>query len=556
MKPSAKAIILCSALGLLICLTGPPKAAKAQESEFKYSRILTVHNLTHTAVVVRDFPLVLSLQDPALKHSRKGGNIQSKEGTDIAFQIPGDQSEFLPAKVISYDRKEGKMNVMLRLDKLNTNYEEIVMYYGGKENENTLFGELYPESCIYAQGFNNAERFSGREYEDGVIGQSLYLKNQKDPSFYKAQSAQFRATSNVSAMAWIKIPESGNDISAHLPILKLDGYDCDLSLKLAPGNGKNAFSPRIVLENAGEREVIKCMNELEVITDKWYQIGFSYEKQDGIFTFYWNGKQKGFPVPAQTCDIDMELPDVILGDEKNPLPTDIYMDEILVFDQMIRPTFFETEFNNMASLYYPGRCLAIGEEIPADQMQYVKPAELLYFNGTCQGETVDVEWITEYEYNLESFNLERSADSKSFDFAGNIPAKGFSEEATEYLFKDQHQIEGKSYYRLNEFTFDGKEVYTELIGMNCSGEENLPTVYLFPNPFQSVLEIAVFNLPKKQLNIEISLKDGKKVKNFSYDNTEANDVHKRYTLEDLKPLDYIVSITSGDFVDKKIVKKE
>ena len=82
---------------------------------------------------------------------------------------------------------------------------------------------------------------------------------------------------------------------------------------------------------------------------------------------------------------------------------------------------------------------------------------LLNANGT-----VSLNWQTASEVNSDYFLVERSDDGSQFTTLVKMKAAGSSKEEINYAAEDDAPYYGKTYYRILEVDFDGKEFYSEV----------------------------------------------------------------------------------------------
>lgn len=111
------------------------------------------------------------------------------------------------------------------------------------------------------------------------------------------------------------------------------------------------------------------------------------------------------------------------------------------------------------------------------------PVELLRFSGEKVASGIQLNWQTASEENASHFEIERSADGRSFETIGEVEAIG---KAAEYSFVDKNLIRSIAYYRLKMSDFDGAFEYSDLISI--VSQETDP-IELFPNPSQGTVYI-------------------------------------------------------------------
>lgn len=110
------------------------------------------------------------------------------------------------------------------------------------------------------------------------------------------------------------------------------------------------------------------------------------------------------------------------------------------------------------------------------------PLQLTGFNGTYKDGITSLNWFTEQEERFSHFELERSADAKTFGIIGQVMSKVASGKAANYQFSDDvKDVAGAVlYYRLRMVDADGKFVYSNVVAVRRTikgGKLNLS-----PNP--------------------------------------------------------------------------
>jgi len=109
----------------------------------------------------------------------------------------------------------------------------------------------------------------------------------------------------------------------------------------------------------------------------------------------------------------------------------------------------------------------------------VLPIELITFNATLSGESIQISWATATELNNDFFTIERSTDGLNWSAIGETSGAGNSTARIDYEFYDTNPIPGIVYYRLKQTDFDGQYEYFKPAVVRYE-PENLFRVY--PNP--------------------------------------------------------------------------
>jgi len=123
------------------------------------------------------------------------------------------------------------------------------------------------------------------------------------------------------------------------------------------------------------------------------------------------------------------------------------------------------------------------------------PVKLQSFTALASEHSVILNWSTASEENGDGFNLERSADARTWTTIDFVAGSGNSNTIKDYSYKDNNPVQGISFYRLKELDIDGHFIYSKqlLVMMQQS-----KTVLLqnSPNPFSQSTSVA-FRLPEK-----------------------------------------------------------
>ncbi len=111
------------------------------------------------------------------------------------------------------------------------------------------------------------------------------------------------------------------------------------------------------------------------------------------------------------------------------------------------------------------------------------PLNLLSFSGKKVENGNMLNWKTSHEVNASHFEIERSADSKSFIKIGTTKANGGPAEKVGYEFLDQTNLanEKGAYYRLRMVDLDGKYNYSKIIYLENLAEKTIISE-AYPNP--------------------------------------------------------------------------
>jgi hypothetical protein len=100
---------------------------------------------------------------------------------------------------------------------------------------------------------------------------------------------------------------------------------------------------------------------------------------------------------------------------------------------------------------------------------YPIPLKLLSFTAERRPGTSYLKWITENEYNVDRFDIQRSYDGVLFLTIGNVTARNTSS-LQQYTFEDHSSLNGLAYYRLKSIDIDGRFSFSNIVVLS---ENNL-----------------------------------------------------------------------------------
>jgi len=124
-----------------------------------------------------------------------------------------------------------------------------------------------------------------------------------------------------------------------------------------------------------------------------------------------------------------------------------------------------------------------------------------------------VTWVSAEEMKGDRFELERSADGRSFAPLATIPAKG---KASTYAYWDETPISGMNHYRLKMVDANGNFEYSKIVTAFMKGGGQF-MVQAFPNPVADQLTVQSFGTSSTKATVTITDATGKVVKVLSMD---------------------------------------
>ena len=179
------------------------------------------------------------------------------------------------------------------------------------------------------------------------------------------------------------------------------------------------------------------------------------------------------------------------------------------------------------------------------------PVELLSFNGQCEKDFISLEWKTATEHNSDYFEVLKSRDGQNWSLLTTLESAGNSTQELTYTTKDQNNLEGNNYYKLNQVDIDGQSKEYGPINITCDG--NLKGYFsIFPNPSSGDFQVVIND---KQMIGEgkIFVKDSKGANVITQDAKITTGINLINVYNNkLKPGIYYVTIVSNNITTETI----
>ena len=116
------------------------------------------------------------------------------------------------------------------------------------------------------------------------------------------------------------------------------------------------------------------------------------------------------------------------------------------------------------------------------------PVELIGLAAFVRNTEVELKFSTASEQNNSHFLIQRSADGRTFSDIGRLEGQGNSEQEVGYRFVDTKPLAGFSYYRIQQFDFDGTSEFFGPVAVRFAGKDTYEP-QIWPVPAQDVLQI-------------------------------------------------------------------
>lgn len=140
------------------------------------------------------------------------------------------------------------------------------------------------------------------------------------------------------------------------------------------------------------------------------------------------------------------------------------------------------------------------------------PVVLAAFEGSQQGQHIELRWETVREFNNDFFLLERKGEGEAWQPIGRVSARGSSGQV--YHFTDQQPLYGSNLYRLRQVDLNGQQHVLPILEVQFRPGKLSP----YPNPFRDHIIIPAFAPAGEQVRARLYSAMGQKVQDVWFYN--------------------------------------
>ncbi|MBL7767004.1 MAG: hypothetical protein JNJ58_12960 [Chitinophagaceae bacterium] len=205
---------------------------------------------------------------------------------------------------------------------------------------------------------------------------------------------------------------------------------------------------------------------------------------------------------------------------------------------------------SQSTRYYYAIITISGKKIVTSPIWYTRtnnlplPLKLISFTGAMDGAYAHLQWKTQQEENIKSFELQRSSHGASFSTVGTYEAAGFCTGLTEYEAIDRSEpILGSVYYRLKVISNDDEAIYSDVIQLFSASPH--PYMTLRNNPVYQELGVQFMSEQDMHAGIQIVDMTGRICKQYA-EIIPAGGVDKVYDLSLLAQGYYVLKVKIGN----------
>ncbi|OQP60879.1 hypothetical protein A3860_03890 [Niastella vici] len=188
--------------------------------------------------------------------------------------------------------------------------------------------------------------------------------------------------------------------------------------------------------------------------------------------------------------------------------------------------------------------------------QVVLAADITSFTvNKLNNATIGIKWITQNEKNNRKYELQKSADGKSFGNVTQYSSSGSQTGAYTYSYQVEPADNNKTLlFRLKQTEADGTEKYSLVHGVKLAAIANTqPKIY--PNPAKGVTSLVFSNAKRGNWEVNVYTVSGHLLKRYNFNNALTGKLNTTGELE--KGVYMVKSVNRGtqeQFVQQLIIQ--
>lgn len=187
------------------------------------------------------------------------------------------------------------------------------------------------------------------------------------------------------------------------------------------------------------------------------------------------------------------------------------------------------------------------------------PVTFTQFKGERKDNKNVLLWSTSTEQNNAGFEIERSADGKSFSGIAKVGSKaegGNSNATLNYSFVDETAPSGNNYYRLKQVDKDGKFAYSSTVMIKGDKATKFELVSVYPNPVVRELNVKFNAANAEKVQIVITDLTGKTIRSESRQLNAGENLYN-VNVATLQAGTYIIRTVTADgtTITQKFIKQ-
>ena len=308
---------------------------------------------------------------------------------------------------------------------------------------------LYDRNIVSSSISNNGDIQSGSAFLIDYAGMATSLQVKESNKSTGSSNSQFRPAGQPNQLRvtlLAKNSDNTNSVNDGLLVSFDDSYSNSID---------NADMKKI----ANFAENFAVVNEATSLVIEKRK---SFIKTDSIHFKMTKMKQKNY-------QLEFMLDDLNAPEGTTAVLEDKFLDSKTVLDLKTTSRYDFSVTGNAAS-------------VNAERFSLVfkQAAEFKTVAGTVQEQNVIIDWSLYEEFNLDHYEIERSAVGNIFSVAGTMFSKGNSDQAVNYSWTDIGLSTGNYSYRIKAISKNGVAVYSNKVDIKIINSR--PGMYVFPNP--------------------------------------------------------------------------
>ena len=169
---------------------------------------------------------------------------------------------------------------------------------------------------------------------------------------------------------------------------------------------------------------------------------------------------------------------------------------------------------------------------------------------------VKLNWITSMEINSKNYQVERSADGRTFTVVGSISGAGNTSSERSYNLSDDVSAVTAPvlYYRLKQTDFDGKSSYSKTVSLRL--KKTINDFNVSPNPFRDYINVNIEWSKNESTAVTVFNISGRELVSKNVQMIKGTNYVPLTELNNLPAGNYILQFNSGsNRIYKHIVKQ-
>lgn len=517
-----------------------------------------------------DFPLLVSLTNPDLKHFTNGGFVESNLGYDILFCGLNDSK--LDHQIESYNPLTGTLVAWVRLPLLycSVNTELKITCGNSSLTTDQTSSATWNSSMAAVWHMNNdpstsnlkdvvgtydATSFGNMTSSDlvsGKIGPAIDFDGVDD--YFAIHNKNYSTVGQIQAItvsSWVYTAYNNGSWTSNWSILDFDRSE--YFNFFVHGQGKLSFCSR---QAGGGIDDFHGGQNGQVNNGQWHFVAATYDGSrkrlfiDGVLVNTTNvsGNSIGTGMTRYGLIGDGSEASTYNG-TRNGLYFEGKLDELRLYKIALTPGRIATEYNNQFS---PNTFMTFATA------STILPVQLGHFAAKLKGDQVYVDWSTVSQRDNDFFDVERSVDGNTFESIGEIKGAGTSTQTLNYNFLDPDPLNGLSYYRLRQTDYNGASETFNLVAIQyIVAVNNVVIEKIWPNPFRDQFTVKYSINGETEVTFALINSSGMQVFSDQTYTQNGGNEYKFYSDSDLTPGIYFLNIIQNGEVQAttKVLKQ-